>query len=64
MKLIFQFLLLALFTGAINIIYAQESDPLAAKVYVVKGDYYNPPYEFINAQGEPDGFLVELFYAL
>lgn len=27
----------------------------------VKGDQYYPPYEFINAKGEPDGFNVELF---
>jgi polar amino acid transport system substrate-binding protein len=29
----------------------------------VKGDYSYPPYEFINADGEPDGFNVELFEA-
>lgn len=30
----------------------------------VKGDYSYPPYEFINADGEPDGFNVELFEAI
>lgn len=31
------------------------------KVFIVKGDHYYPPYEFINEQGEPDGFNIELF---
>ena len=31
---------------------------------LVKGDHYYPPYEFINEQGAPDGFNVELFEAL
>lgn len=30
----------------------------------VKGDYYYPPFEFINENGEPDGFNVELFKKL
>lgn len=30
----------------------------------IRGDQSFPPYEFINAQGEPDGFNVELFRAL
>lgn len=28
---------------------------------VVRGDIYYPPFEFINEEGEPDGFNVELF---
>ena len=31
------------------------------KVYIVKGDQYYPPYEFINENGQPDGFNIELF---
>lgn len=31
------------------------------RVIKVKGDFYYPPYEFINDYGEPDGFNVELF---
>jgi PAS domain S-box-containing protein len=31
------------------------------RVIKVKGDFYYPPYEFINEYGEPDGFNVELF---
>lgn len=29
-----------------------------------RGDSYYPPFEFINDQGEPDGFNVELFRAV
>lgn len=31
---------------------------------IVKGDRYYPPFEFINEEGNPDGFNVELFHAL
>lgn len=31
---------------------------------VIKGDRAFPPYEFINDQGEPDGFNVELIHAV
>ena len=31
---------------------------------IVKGDHYYPPFEFINEDGRPDGFNVELFRAL
>lgn len=46
-----------------------ESDSLAVysnsdKVYVVRGDKNFPPFEFLNSQGEPDGFDVELFRAM
>ncbi len=40
-------------------------DPLAdSRVIVVGGDHYYPPYEFINANGEPDGYNVELTRAI
>ena len=31
---------------------------------LVKGDYFYPPFEFINENGEPDGFNVHLFKLL
>lgn len=31
------------------------------KELLVAGDHYYPPFEFINEQGQPDGFNVELF---
>lgn len=31
---------------------------------IIKGDHFYPPYEFINDNGEPDGFNVELMRAL
>jgi PAS domain S-box-containing protein len=34
------------------------------RTITVKGDRYYPPYEFINEQGEPDGFNIELFREL
>jgi PAS domain S-box-containing protein len=34
---------------------------LQTRHFIVKGDQYYPPYEFINGKGEPDGFNVELF---
>jgi PAS domain S-box-containing protein len=30
----------------------------------VKGDHYYPPFEFINEEGRPDGFNIELFREL
>jgi two-component system, sensor histidine kinase and response regulator len=37
--------------------------PIRKKI-IIKGDQFYPPYEFINDQGEPDGFNVELFREL
>ncbi len=34
------------------------------RLLIVKGDKYYPPFEFINENGEPDGFNVELFKAI
>ncbi len=36
-------------------------EELLEKQIVVKGDHYYPPFEFINENGEPDGFNVDLF---
>ena len=41
---------------------AVQSAP--SKQLVIKGDRAFPPYEFINDQGEPDGFNVELIHAV
>lgn len=38
-----------------------HNQDFSEKVIKVKGDFFYPPYEFINEQGEPDGFNVELF---
>jgi signal transduction histidine kinase/CheY-like chemotaxis protein len=37
---------------------------VADRILVVQGDHYYPPFEFINEDGEPDGFNVELFRAM
>ncbi len=34
------------------------------KIIVVGGDHNYPPYEFINNNGEPDGYNTELTYAI
>lgn len=41
--------------------HALENDILKGRTIIVKGDKYYPPYEFINKNGQPDGFNVELF---
>ncbi len=39
------------------------NEPIRKKI-IVKGDQFYPPYEFINEDGVPDGFNVELFKEL
>ncbi len=39
------------------------NEPIRKKI-IVKGDQFYPPYEFINKDGVPDGFNVELFKEL
>ncbi|MDH2434501.1 transporter substrate-binding domain-containing protein [Pokkaliibacter sp. MBI-7] len=34
------------------------------QIIVIGGDYDYPPYEFLNDQGEPDGYNVELAHAI
>ncbi|MEG3754447.1 transporter substrate-binding domain-containing protein [Psychromonas arctica] len=34
------------------------------KVIIIGGDYDYPPYEFINKEGKPDGYSVELSHAI
>lgn len=38
--------------------------PVPDRTLIVRGDYNYPPFEFINKNGEPDGFNVELFKAI
>ena len=39
----------------------QVQSPLPLRV---RGDHNYPPYEFINAQGQPDGFNVDIIHAV
>jgi two-component system NtrC family sensor kinase len=34
------------------------------KIYIVGGDYYYPPYEFLDEEGNPTGYNVELTRAI
>ena len=39
--------------------------PVASeKIYIVGGDYYYPPYEFLDEEGNPKGYNVELTRAI
>lgn len=56
------------FTGLLMTIYCAQALSQDAmipytleRIIKVKGDQYYPPFEFINKDGEPDGFNVELF---
>lgn len=55
-KLLTYFLLIIPFTNSLQ---AQQT-----RVYSVSGDRNYPPYEFINKDGEPDGFTVDLIRAV
>lgn len=43
---------------------ADEVNQTFHKTFIVEGDCFYPPYEFINEKGQPDGFNIELFAAL
>ena len=34
------------------------------RIYIVGGDYYYPPYEFLDSEGKPAGYNVELTQAI
>lgn len=60
-----------IFTGFLFLLFSQTnhaqtpaSNPTYPDTILVRGDWYYPPYEFLNDKGEPDGFNVELFEAL
>jgi len=45
-------------------VWGKSQLPGAVKTYLVRGDRYYPPFEFINEKGKPDGFNVDLFKAI
>ena len=47
-----------------SIQYAVHSQKKDGKTVVYGGDKSYPPYEFINAKGQPDGFHIDLFTAI
>lgn len=42
----------------------QSAELASSKIVVIGGDHYYPPYEFINKNGESDGYNVELTRAI
>lgn len=51
----------------IGIVFLSSLQVFAAdteRVIIVGGDHHYPPYEFINADGEPDGYNTELTLAI
>ncbi|MDD2960461.1 MAG: transporter substrate-binding domain-containing protein [Muribaculaceae bacterium] len=54
-------LLLISFGEASFLVYAQHP---ATKVITIKGDNDFPPFSFINSNGEPDGFDIDLIKAI
>lgn len=41
-----------------------KSAPSKTKTIIVGGDHYYPPYEFLDKEGKPTGFNVELTHAI
>ena len=46
-----------------HIVFSQ-TNPNAAKTIIVGGDYHYPPYEFLDKNGNPTGYNVELTQAI
>ncbi len=66
-KLLFPFSLLVLLMFGLVLLVQADQTPIQAnkqQVVVFGGDYNYPPFEYLNAQGEPDGFNVDLVRAL
>lgn len=57
----FRFLL---FVVLCEVVWIGTAFAAPSRQLVIKGDRAFPPYEFINEQGEPDGFNVELIHAV
>ena len=57
----FWFLLFVVFC---EVVWSGTVQAAPDKQLVIKGDRAFPPYEFINEQGKPDGFNVELIHAV
>ena len=53
-----------LFVMLFEVVWIGAAQAAPSKQLVIKGDRAFPPYEFINEQGEPDGFNVELMRAV
>jgi PAS domain S-box-containing protein len=62
-KTLFLFLFTLLCTLPLFVLSVNTSD-FKKKHLKIKGDQYYPPYEFLNENGEPDGFNVELIRAI
>lgn len=60
LALLFAFVTLLVFSGAD----ARAAQAEARRTIVIGGDLHYPPYEFLDANGEPNGFNVELSNAL
>ncbi len=59
-KLYFCFAVCLLLILAVEISSATDSNPVSKKVIVVGGNSAYPPYEFLDNEGNPTGFVVEL----
>ena len=53
-----------LFVMLFEVVWIGAAQAAPSGQLVIKGDRAFPPYEFINEQGEPDGFNVELMRAI
>lgn len=53
-----------LFVMLCEVVWTGAVQAAPSRQLVIKGDRAFPPYEFINEQGEPDGFNVELIRAV
>lgn len=53
-----------LFVVSCEVAWAGAVQTAPVRQLVIKGDRAFPPYEFINEQGKPDGFNVELIHAV
>lgn len=50
--------------NALSIITENPEDSLEHPIVHVRGDLNYPPYEYINNQGQPDGFNVDIIHAV
>ncbi len=67
MKVFFQIFIIVSSCFFSSILIAQDDSTLFSPIrrqILVRGDFDFPPYEFINENGEFDGFNVELFHLL
>ena len=55
---------ICLLTMLVGIQYSGLAQKKTGKTVIYGGDKHYPPFEFINAKGQPDGFHVDLFTAI